>query len=162
MTCPPFETLSAFADREASPSETASLASHVPNCQACSRTLRGIAAERLSLAALAVPAAPADLNASLLALAPRPTWWGSLLSELSAGFANPSGAVAAAALAALAVMLWARSEPQPLVAELEVPVEVLMAAHQRYALTMPLAPLETAPPPSQLQTAGVMGVRDVY
>ena len=162
MSCPPFETLSAYADKECLASEREALAAHLPACPACARTLRGIAAERRALAALAVPAAPADLEESLLALAPRTGRWGALLAELRAGLFQPSGAIAAAALAAAALMLWTRQEPAPVVAELEVPVEVLMAAHQRYALSMPLAPPETAPPPAQLQLAGAAGERDVY
>ncbi|MBI3296795.1 MAG: zf-HC2 domain-containing protein [Elusimicrobia bacterium] len=163
MSCPSFETLSAYADREASPAETALLAAHAPACPACSRMLALIAAERRSLSALPVPSMPPDLTASLLALTARRPWWETLLSELRAGFAQPTGAVAAAALAVVAVLVWGRREPPPAaVAELEVPVEVLMAAHRRYALSMPLTPPESAPPPAQLQVAGLAAERDVY
>lgn len=168
MTCPPFETLSAYADGQAAPEEAASLAAHLPACAACSASLAALGSARRALAAYKVPPAPAGLAARILAAggsaaAARP-WWRAFLDELAAGLAQPAGAVAAAALALAVFFAWRSPGAAPELAEapLEVPVEVLTAAHRRYALSMPLAPVESAEPAALLQLAGGPEARDVY
>lgn len=167
MTCPPFETLSAYADRQASAEEAAALAAHLPACAACSASLAALGSARRALAAYSVPPAPAGLAARILAAAEpgaaRP-WWRAFFDELAAGLAQPAGAVAAAALALAVFFAWRTPGAAPELAEapIEVPVEVLTAAHRRYALSMPLAPVESAEPAALLHLAGGPEIRDVY
>lgn len=171
MTCPPFDTLSAYVDRQAAPEEAAALAAHLPACAACSASLAALGSARRALAAYSVPPAPVDLAARILAAASvqseagtyRP-WWRRFFDELAAGLAQPAGAFAAAALALAVFFAWRAPGAGPELAEapLEVPVEVLTAAHRRYALSMPLAPVESAEPAALLHLAGGPEVRDVY
>lgn len=164
MTCPPFETLSAYADRRASPEEAAGAAEHLRSCAACAASFAELGAARRALAGYAVPPAPAGLAAAVLAAAGRRPWWRNFLDELAAGLAQPAGAVAAAALVLAVYFAWRAPAPAVETAEapLEVPAEVLAAAHRRYALSMPLAPVESAAPPVLLKLAGGPEVRDVY
>lgn len=167
MTCPPFDTLSAYADAQASAEEAAALDAHLPACAACAASLAALGSARRALAAYPVPPAPADLAARILSAAEsaagRRPWWRAFFDELAAGLAQPAGAVAAAALALAVFFAWRSPGAAPELAEapLEVPVEVLTAAHRRYALSMPLAPVESAEP-ALLQLAGGPEARDVY
>jgi anti-sigma factor RsiW len=165
MTCPPFETLSAYADRRAAAEEAAGAAAHLRSCAACAASFADLGAARRALAGYAVPPAPAGLAAGILAAARRPRpWWRAFLDELAAGLAQPAGAAAVAALALAVYFAWRAPVPAVETAEapLEVPAEVLAAAHRRYALSMPLAPVESAAPPVLLKLAGGPEVRDVY
>lgn len=158
---PAFETLSAYADGAATPAESAALAAHLPSCPACAARLRQIRALARALASSPVPAAPRGLADAILARAPRPSLFARLLDELSAGLSQPAGALAAAALAGVLVFAWTRrgaEAPRPM----EVPVEVLAAAHRRYQGAMPLSPREALTPPPEAQLAGGPEVRDVY
>ena len=164
MTCPPFETLSAYADHQSTPEESASLAAHLPACAACSASFAALGSARRALAGYAVPPAPAGLAARILEASGRRPWWLAFFDELAAGLLQPAGAVAAAALALAVFFAWrAPSGPNSLAQDqLEVPVEVLTAAHRRYALSMPLAPVESAAPAALLHLAGGPEERDVY
>ncbi len=159
--CPPFELLSAYFDRAADPAETALMKTHLEACPACGRKLRSLQAAKTALAALPVPAMPPGLDGSLLALVNRRPWWRRVVDELAAGLSQPSGVLAAAALAAALLFVWTKSGPREL-PELEVPAEVLMAAHRRYALTLPLGAAESAPPEAPVQLAAGPEARDVY
>lgn len=165
MNCPPFETLSAFADGQADAAETAAMKTHLAACAACSASLSALGSARRALAAYSVPPAPAGLAARILAAAAeRRPWWRVFLDELSAGLAQPAGAAALAAVG-LAVFFALRGPAAPVAvaeAEIEVPAEVLSAAHRRYALSMPLAPVESARPAPELRLAGGPEERDVY
>lgn len=165
MTCPPFETLSAFADGQADAAETAAMKAHLPGCAACSASLSALGSARRALAAYAVPPTPAGLAARILAASgERRPWWQVFLDELSAGLAQPAGAAALAAVG-LAVFFALRGPTVPVAvaeAEVEVPIEVLASAHRRYALSMPLAPVESARPAVELRLAGGLEERNVY
>lgn len=164
MSCPDFETLSAFSDGQATPAEAAALAAHLPGCRACSAALAGLGEAKRALSGYAVPPAPAGLAEDILAAAGLRPWWRVLLEEFSAGLLQPAGAVAAAAVVLAAVFaLSGRRAPAALAeAPVEVPAEVLTAAHRRYALSMPLAPVESVPPPVYPRLAGGPEERDVY
>lgn len=161
MTCPSFESLSAFADREAPAAEAAFVRAHLSGCAACSRRLRSIEAARRALSSLAVPDAPEGFLDSLLAEARPAPWWARLLGELRAGFLQPAGAVAAVGLAAAALLVWTHRGGGP-AAELEVPAEVLVSAHERFLRTMPLAPVEAEPPAPALGFYAAGGEADVF
>lgn len=165
MTCPPFEALSAYADGQADAAEAAATKAHLAGCAACSASLASLGSARRALAAYAVPPAPAGLAARILAhAADRRPWWQVFFDELSAGLAQPAGAAALAAVA-LAVFFALRGPAVPVAtaeAEVEVPAEVLTAAHRRYALSMPLAPVESARPAAERLLAGVPEEHDVY
>lgn len=164
MNCPPFDTLSAFADARTAPEETATTAEHLRACASCAASFAELGAARRALAGYAVPPAPAGLAAGILHAAGRRPRWRTFLDELAAGLAQPAGAVAMAALALAFYFAWRAPIPAVETAEvpLEVPVEVLTAAHRRYALSMPLAPVESIRPPVLLKLAGGPEVRDVY
>lgn len=171
MNCPPFDTLSAYADRRTPPEEAATTAEHLRACASCAASFAELGAARRALAGYAVPPAPAGLAAGILAAAGRRPlegrrrpWWRTFLDELSAGLAQPAGAVAMAALALAFYFAWRAPVPVVETAEapVEVPAEVLTAAHRRYALSMPLAPVESIRPPVLLKLAGGPEVRDVY
>lgn len=161
MTCPNFESLSAFADREAPAAEAAFVRAHLSGCAACARRLRSIEAARRALAALPAPDAPPGFIDSLLAGARPEPWWSRLLGEARAGFLQPAGAVAAVGLAAAALLVFTHRGAAP-DAELEVPAEVLMSAHERFLRTMPLAPAEAEPPAPELTLASAGGDGDVF
>lgn len=161
MTCPPFETLSAYFDRAAGPDEASAVRGHLAECPACARRLRSLEAARRALAALPAPAFPQGLGEALRALAERRPWWRRLADELSAGLSQPAGVLAAAALAVALLLVWTRRGPREL-PELDVPAEVLMAAHRRYALTLPLGAADSAPPEAPVQLAAGPEARDVY
>jgi anti-sigma factor RsiW len=90
VSCPSFESLSAYADGEAAPQESAATAAHLHGCPRCGLTLRGIRARKAAVAALPVPPMPRDLRRDLLGLARRaeprrPAGWAWLRPAL--GFA---------------------------------------------------------------------------
>ena len=161
MNCPSFESLSAFADHESSGEEAAAVRAHLAVCPACSRSLRAVEAARRALSSLPVPDAPAGFADSILAgVRPEP-WWRRLLAEVRAGVLQPAGAVAAVGVAAAALLVWTHRGAVPS-AELEVPAEVLLSAHERFLRTMPLAPAEAEPPAPALTLSGVGGEADVF
>lgn len=150
MDCPEFEAWSAYADGETAPAESRKLKEHLESCKGCSRKLRSLQAQKSSLASAAVPAMPADLSAKLRGLSdtmPREaaeeevSSWTRWLGEIKAGLSRPASAFSLAAVVCLAFFLWAKNSGVFL-PRLEVPVDLLIAAHNQYALTLPLAPAE--------------------
>ena len=83
------------------------------------------------------------------------------LQALGAVVAPRAAAAALAVAVFLSVALWSRRTESP--AFVEVPVEFLTAAHEQYALTLPLAPSERifADMPDQL-AGSVSEARDVF
>ncbi|MFH2203213.1 MAG: zf-HC2 domain-containing protein [Elusimicrobiota bacterium] len=161
MSCPKFDILSAYIDAETGGVQTRSVEAHVDECAACRRKLASMRAAKTALRELPVPALPADLAAELAALGggvPRRGMLEVLRTALSM-----RNTVAAFALAAgIAFMLWVR-QAGLLVPRLDVPADLLMAAHNQYALTMPLAPSEKILSEMPVRLAGGMAEeRDVY
>jgi anti-sigma factor (TIGR02949 family) len=139
MKCEDIEALvGALLDGELSPSEAERARRHVETCARCGRRAKLVAALKKAVRRAPAPAAPPELKAVLLAQArairarraePRSAPWRSV-------WLRPSGIGAAAALAfaAAAVVVLAR-RPQQV-----VPIDWMLAAHDEYALTMPLSP----------------------
>ncbi len=126
------EKIGAFADGEASPREAWDVDRHLDACRACRRSLRLALSLKAAIRRAPSPALPAELRASLLkeaALAEpsRKSAGSRILRPLGFGLAT---AMAFGALA-LVVRFWA--------AEDEVPMEVILAAHEDYERTRPLA-----------------------
>lgn len=135
MNCPDAELLSAVLDGEASEAETRSLDRHLGGCAAC----RSLAAElrglKAALEAQPVPPMPGDLRASLERMAaevsrpraPARAW-------LRAGLWRPALALS---LACAALLLAVIRRPGP-----EIPLDLVLAAHEQYERRLPLAPTE--------------------
>lgn len=158
MSCPGPERLNAFVDREGGAQELAEVSAHLAACPGCRRSARALAAAKRAVAGLPSPAMPAELRAALGNLAararrePAPEGWAP---AWRAALRTPSFGVSFAAAALAACLLWLRGqELGP--AQVEVPVDLLMAAHQQYALTLPLsAPEELmSAMPERLAAAG--------
>lgn len=156
MNCPDKEALSAYLDRQASPAEARDILAHLEKCGACGSRLKVMKAMKAAVAsAVDVPPMPEDLRRALEGLAPhREPGWRRFLDELAAGWRRPAAA-AALSLAAVLVMVWAarRSADR----QRELPVEMLLAAHDQYALTVPLAAEErivSETPPEEDWTEG--------
>ena len=152
MSCPDIETLSAFADHESPPMERRAVLAHLSLCRACGRRVRVIAACAAAVRRAPRPEMPRSLHLELLRSArsiarkhDRAEAGSPRAGRLaSAGWPmrplwRPAFGLAAAASAAL--VLWCA--PRLFPPRVEVPLELLMTAHNRYALTMPLAPSET-------------------
>ena len=106
---------------------------------------------------------PAELRESLREAAPpAEPFWAAPLRELRAGLSHRGSVVTFAVVGSLALLLWGRSSGwlQP---RLEVPVDLLVAAHNQYVLTMPLAPAEKIQAELPVVLAGdAVEERDVY
>jgi hypothetical protein len=135
MNCPGPERLSIFLDEGAADGE---LPEHLASCGSCRARLRTLRALKAAAArAVVVPPMPADLAEKLLEMGPRepePWPWRRALG----GWIWRPSAVVSMGLAAFAAAIWAfhRGEAEVL------PLETLLAAHDQYALTMPLASAE--------------------
>jgi len=142
MNCPDKEALSAYLDGETGGSESAALAGHLEGCGLCRARLKTLRAVKAAVsAAVQAPPMPADLRRALQDMIPRPApWWRRLLGE-GAGPLRPAAAVSFCLAAALALVWAARHRPGRSSRD-ELPVEMLLAAHSQYELTMPLAPEE--------------------
>ena len=129
------EVLSAFADGEASAGERRLVAGHVADCRECARKLRLMSGMKASVKKLGVPPAPAELKARLRrsAAGRRKAAWPGLFTLPAVRW----GLASAFAAASLIVILRVRN------ADDNVSVELLLAAHTQYALTMPLSPSES-------------------
>jgi len=171
--CPLPEAWSAYVDRETAPGESLALRAHLESCPVCRLEVRAIQAGRKALRAAPVPAMPDDLRRTLEGMAARrypappaasaapwglPAWVRFLLS--------PAVLAPAAASALLAALWLGRREPPrlELAAEpVELPMELVVSAHNRYALTLPLAPAdELFSEPSAQLAGGSMEAGDVH
>lgn len=145
MSCQEMEELlSAYVDRQASGEEEAAVARHLEYCGDCRREVRLLGAIKRGVGRVPSPVIPQDLRAALLGEARRVEalsrrgLWRRLAREWSAVFGKPLGWGLAAAFAAAGVAIVVRiSSPGD-----EIPLEVMLAAHDEYAMTMPLAPRE--------------------
>lgn len=151
--CPSPDLLSAYVDREASPAEERRVGVHLAGCGSCREGVRALARLKLSVRNQPAPPMPADFKRELLAAA-RATdaevrrelgreaarreaadWLGAL----AGAFGHARGWAAAAALLALAgAGGWRLTRP----AAVPLPVGFILAAHNQYVRTMPLAPTE--------------------
>ncbi|OGR87868.1 MAG: hypothetical protein A3J74_06335 [Elusimicrobia bacterium RIFCSPHIGHO2_02_FULL_57_9] len=129
------ELLSAYADGQASSEEQVLLLAHLEGCPACRRELKLFQTMKTALRRVCSPAVPADLRAALLAQAARrrskPTPW-LKRAPVGVGF---SLAFAAAVLAIGVEQFESRQADS-------ISVDAMLAAHNEYALTMPLCPQE--------------------
>ncbi|MFA5139303.1 MAG: zf-HC2 domain-containing protein [Elusimicrobiota bacterium] len=167
MRCPDNEQWSAYADREAEPEEARSLEAHLSGCEVCRLTLRSLRAAKRVLGAEPVPAMPADLRRSLrrsirdMRPAPDERSWRILLG----GWLRPAAAFSLAAAALLFVLWMKRPVPRPTEAQ-AVPADLLLAAHDRFAMTIPLASAEVIVSAERPLLAGAASReeegRDVY
>lgn len=164
--CPDRESLCAFADGEAGTQEDI-LRRHAEHCVSCRRRLELIRASKAALGALPAPAMPRDLALRLAAMrpagpVPREAGHGMSRSHLFAALRSRSSVAAMAVVACLALVLWVRQEGL-LLARLDVPADLLIAAHHQYALTLPLSPQEKILSEMPVRLAGGWTEgRDVY
>lgn len=161
MICPDHEGLSAHLDGEDAGLPRDEIERHVESCPACRRTLQAMRAAQAALRAHPVPAMPRDLAERLSSLSPSPEGRAPL-EGTGAGPFNRRSVMALAFAACLAIAVWSRREGI-LAARLELPADLLMAAHNQYALTMPLAPSERIMTEMPVRLAGSrFQERDVY
>lgn len=134
MPCEAFEDLlSAFIDGEAAASEAARAREHLAGCRSCRRHVEILQAMKAASRNDSLPKMPEDLRRTLLtearrrdAARQRPSLWS--WRPLRYGLAS------ALACASLLVVVAVRQSHKD-----EVPIDVLLAAHNRYAMSMPLA-----------------------
>lgn len=134
MPCEAYEeTISALIDEEASPSEQVRLRDHLAGCVPCRRYVEILKGFKSVSGAAPALAMPDDLRRRLIgearrlqAAAQRPSIWNWKL----VGY----GAASALAFASLLLVYQAKNSSKD-----DVPLDVLLAAHNRYAMTMPLA-----------------------
>ncbi|PCI31451.1 MAG: hypothetical protein COB53_13165 [Elusimicrobia bacterium] len=124
---PSFEDLSAHFDGEAT-----GLAPHLQSCTRCREVVASLEADRAAIkGAWTTPAMPGTLSDLIPESTP---WW----SRLVVGWRVP---VLALTAACVALLLWNQRE-MPVQPRLEIPLELFIAAHNQYELTLPLAPTE--------------------
>ena len=174
--CPPRELLSAYVDREANPSEERRVDIHLADCGACRARVRSLGRLKTAVRNQPVPPLPAELRQDLLRLAReadarvRGNLWsrvaealesaGKALSQAPAAF-RQRPAWGAAAAAALLTLAWGGWRLQ---VRTTVPVDFVLAAHNQYSRTMPLAATEKimSDLPVQITYAGSEDTGDVY
>lgn len=168
--CPPRDLLSAYVDREANPSEERRVDLHLADCAGCRAQVRTLARLKTAVRNQPLPPLPAEVRRALeraaLEAGPRSAWsgpWGPAARAAGAlGLARlrpAAGFALAGALGLLAWGGWRLRGPRTV-----VPVDLILAAHNQYALTMPLASTERilSELPVQLSQSGDAGGRDVY
>ena len=135
--------LSAYIDGELEPGQTAELKRHLESCSSCRAETQAFSTLKTAIAGLPLPVSPSDLTQSLLDEAARafPSPWRRMVSGITSPFREPSAryasaAIAAAGLAVLAVAIASRLRTQT------VSIDLMLAAHDEYALSRPLAPEE--------------------
>lgn len=142
MECSGFEELlSAYADGEVSLEERGALAAHLRGCLDCRRELELLRTMKTAVKEAASPPIPETLSAALLQearkqrgyAAGRAAPWAGVRRSLGLSWATLSFAAAAAAVLALRLSL-GRAQ--------DIPVDLMLVAHNEYALTMPLSPQE--------------------
>ncbi|MBI4425353.1 MAG: zf-HC2 domain-containing protein [Elusimicrobia bacterium] len=168
--CPPREVLSAYVDREANPSEERKVDLHLADCAGCRARVRTLARLKTAVRNQPLPPLSPDLRRALERAARQARQgWGARLAESAARAAGALGEALrarplaglglAGILAALAWSGWRLRAPATV-----LPVDLILAAHNQYALTMPLASTERilSELPVQISQAGDAGGRDVY
>lgn len=131
MKCPDDELLSAYADREAGLLERFRVRRHAASCPRCRAGLKLASRMKAELAAAPVPAMPEALARALegmLPVGPGP---------VPARSARPLSAALAFAAACAALLMLARRDRTP--AAEDVALDELVAAHESYSGTLPLA-----------------------
>ncbi|HBL17958.1 MAG: hypothetical protein A2X36_06575 [Elusimicrobia bacterium GWA2_69_24] len=145
MNCPDFEVISAYSDGEATPEEVRVVAAHVRECESCFLRLRSVESAKLALRRVPAPRLPRDLRRTLLEAGPGlgdgRAAWRRFLEELRAGLLHPASVFSIGAAVVAAFLFWGRNEGL-LTPRIELPADLLVAAHNQYALTLPLAPTE--------------------
>lgn len=142
MSCDKFEEkISAFVDKELSDSDAEEISRHIEACGRCRR--EALVQEKMKSVARTIkaPPMPDSLRQALLAQAAKIqrretfSWWRWLAAQWQIPSIRYGAASAfAAASIAFAVVSSGRDE--------ELPLDVLLAAHDQYSMTMPLAPAE--------------------
>ncbi|MBI4347153.1 MAG: zf-HC2 domain-containing protein [Elusimicrobia bacterium] len=191
--CPPGALLSAYVDREVDPSEERRVGLHLAGCGGCRARVRSLGRLKLAMRHRPTPSMPADLREDLLRMArdadarrrARRSPWARLSEaalELAAGLrARPAWAAAGAALLLTVALagrrIQARPEaltqgpealtqgPEALTQGPEaVSVDFVLAAHNEYSRTLPLASTEKIMTelPVQISSAGSEEGSDVY
>lgn len=144
MNCIEGEVLSAYADGECVSAEREAVEKHLPACADCRARLAELRALKAAAAsAFPSPSLSPALARALLAPGARRRGWGDALAALRESLLRPAAGFAFAA-AALALGVWFTRADEPLGAP-ELPVELLLSAHEDYARTLPLAAREDAP-----------------
>jgi anti-sigma factor RsiW len=151
--CPGSEGLSAYFDCRCGAEEAKGIESHLRGCSCCRLRLRSMGACRSALRAAPVPAMPEGLARALRKMAAGQEGHavpGVLWPRLRFAFA-----LSAAAAFLIGFGFWVKISGVFL-PKIDVPVDLVAAAHNQYALTMPLAPVEeiAAEMPAQLARAG--------
>ena len=143
MSCDNFEEkISAFVDRELNEVETAEVSAHLETCAGCRGEVRLLEKMKSAARGISGPPMPDSLRQALLAQARKSqrreafSLWGWLAAQWRVPSIRYGAASAfAAASIVFAVFSSGRNE--------ELPLDVLLAAHDQYSMTMPLAPAET-------------------
>ncbi|HVA67275.1 MAG TPA: zf-HC2 domain-containing protein [Elusimicrobiota bacterium] len=154
MTCGQCrENLSAYADGALGPAEKTSADAHLAECAQCRAELRFIQSAKAAIAGVPAPRLPADLKQTLLAEArrrtrqesPRPSFWSV------PAFRYPAAALAATFAALIAILAVSREDRRP-----SISLDAMLAAHEEYALSRPLAPADIiySRLPEQVETSG--------
>ncbi len=131
------EFLESLAAGRLEPKQAAEVQAHVKGCAACGRELQWIEALKTSVRSVPRPAMPADLRADLLRLAGQPRGWRSWFGERFSWQMTAGVGFAFAAAAAFLVFRNSLSGPRE-----EIALSDVLAAHNRYELTMPAADRE--------------------
>ncbi|MCX5789281.1 MAG: zf-HC2 domain-containing protein [Elusimicrobia bacterium] len=152
--CPRRDLLSAYVDREANPSEERRVDLHLADCAACRAQVRSLGRLKAAVRNQPVPPMPADLRESLMAMAraAQRRADGGFAARLSAAWREALDASARAAAALRARPAWGAALAALLLTvawggwqlnrRTFVPVDLILAAHNQYARTMPLASTE--------------------
>ena len=154
MTCGQCrENLSAYADGELSPAEKISADAHLAGCAACRAELGFIQSAKAAISGVPSPRMPESLKQTLLGEAgrrarqesPRPSFWSV------PAFRYPAAALAATFAALLVVLAVNRENQRP-----SISLDAMLAAHEEYALSRPLAPADIiySRLPEQVETSG--------
>ena len=136
------DLLSAVVDGEAGVRERALVDDHLSDCAACRRELRLLRGMKAAIRPVDSPPIPAGLKAALLREAARrkPSVargvWPGLAERLRVRPLRYGLAAAFSAAVLLIALRFSAGRDE------EVPLAAMLAAHDDYALTMPLAPRE--------------------
>lgn len=129
MDCMDHDVLSAYVDAEATFLELVRVRFHLYHCSRCRESVRVMTKMKERLRRQGVPPMPAELRRSLEEMVPEPKRVERPL------YRSPALGFSLACCAVLALILWQRKG-----ADFdEVPLDMILAAHHQYSLTLPLA-----------------------